>query len=293
MKHLFFILIVFGYTLAACSDNSDNNTQQPTPTLVTPVLPTEEYPTLTLSGPEGSRPMLVGLKMLLESADFGYNITVLTGTDTDSGIRGLTNGALDLLVMMRRPTEDEPVVYTEFVRTTICLLVSSTLPVTDLTHEQVIRIFSGDITNWSEIGGPDQAILVVMQPRDNAITSAFGQTLMQGTPYTTNAQVLPDIQDVIATVRGVPGAIGYGNLFDLAAIVGEDNENSMDIKILTLDGLQPTDSAYPIASSVGIAYAPERAQEMQLIMDWLFGFLETSLGQQYLNRYGVSILEQQ
>lgn len=81
--------------------------------------------------------------------------------------------------------------------------------VTNLTKEQAKGIFTGKITNWREVGGPDQAITVVDRPRSSGSRATIQRIVLDGAEVTDRAVVQDSNGKVRATVASTPGSIGY------------------------------------------------------------------------------------
>ena len=116
--------------------------------------------------------------------------------------------------------------------------------VKNLTKDQVQKIFSGAITNWKQVGGADQKIVVVNRPRSSGTRAVFTQTMM-GTATLTEAGLTEDATGtVVTTVKTTPGAVSY------AAYSGVKGSGLTEMSI---DGVSPNDAdvetgKYPIWS---------------------------------------------
>ncbi|MDF2611064.1 MAG: pstS, partial [Lachnospiraceae bacterium] len=108
-------------------------------------------------------------KILLDMADefMAYNPDVTinyTGTGSSAGVEDAIAGANDLGASSRELKEEEIAAgleTIEFAYDGIALVVNPANTASDLTMEQVLKIYSGEITNWSEVGGNDADIIVV------------------------------------------------------------------------------------------------------------------------------------
>lgn len=96
--------------------------------------------------------------------------------------------------------------------TAIAFYVNPQLNIPGLSLEQVEKIYSGQITNWKQVGGPDLSIVPVSQDPDAKVSTSF---LLQGLPgsmkkFGTDVQVVRDTTSAVRKVAQTPGAIGYG-----------------------------------------------------------------------------------
>jgi phosphate transport system substrate-binding protein len=81
--------------------------------------------------------------------------------------------------------------------------------VNELTMDQVARIFKGEITNWSEVGGPNEPIKVTTRPVPDTGTGVlFQEIVLKGSPYAKDAQVMSSFRTTLL-VCGKSFAIGY------------------------------------------------------------------------------------
>lgn len=105
--------------------------------------------------------------------------------------------------------------------------------VTDLTKEQLISIFTGKTTNWKEVGGPDEDIVLVTRPTSSGTRATFQKYALDGSEEASNASMETDDSGVLLqNVQDTKGAIGYVALSYLV-----DNN---DVSTLSIDGVEPT-----------------------------------------------------
>ncbi|HTD35887.1 MAG TPA: phosphate ABC transporter substrate-binding protein [Candidatus Limnocylindrales bacterium] len=116
--------------------------------------------------------------------------------------------------------------------------------VKNLSKKQIQDIFSGKVTNWKEVGGADQKIVVVNRPRNSGTRAVFTKTLM-GTAVLSESGLTEDATGtVVSIVKQTPGAISY------AAFSGTRGGGVTE---LSVDGVAPTDEniivgKYPVWS---------------------------------------------
>ena len=89
------------------------------------------------------------------------------------------------------------------------IIANKNVGVTALAPDQLAGIFSGTITNWSQLGGPDVPIVVVTGSKIPAIMDQFKRTIMQGKDYTPNAVAEAGYQEIKDKIIATPGAIGF------------------------------------------------------------------------------------
>jgi phosphate transport system substrate-binding protein len=263
--------------LAGCGgDPADSHVQTPTD---------EGQQVLTIFGPVGSRGALEALQVVFANSALPYEFQVFEGASAAPGVQGVLDGKFDLMVLMRRPQPDLPLTYIEFMRTPVVFFVNPSAGIHDLTSVQVAAIFSGDVTNWSELGGTDQTIVVLVMPEEDTNTQAVREHIMERKPFTDSARTLISDADVLTIVDGMPGTIGYTSwAAKKYTEFVSSNEYSTDIK---LDGVSPDEPAYPLVSEVGVAFRPDRESFLEPLFDWGDKFLASEPVQFLIERFGL------
>ena len=117
--------------------------------------------------------------------------------------------------------------------------------VTDLTKDQLISIFTGETTNWSEVGGPDEDIVLITRPESSGTRATFEKYALDGNKEASNTSMETDDSGVLLqNVRDTKGAIGY---VALSYLTGEDT----GVSTVAIDGVEPTlentyNGTYPV-----------------------------------------------
>ena len=104
--------------------------------------------------------------------------------------------------------------------------------VKNLTKKQIQDIFSGKVTNWSEVGGPSQKIVVINRPRSSGTRVVFTKTVMNNVPVNESGLTEDATGTVVSVVKQTPGAVSY------AAFSGTRGQGLNEVSI---DGVAPTD----------------------------------------------------
>ena len=134
--------------------------------------------------------------------------------------------------------------------------------VRSLTSAQIRGIFSGDITNWKQVGGADQDVVIVNRPHSSGTRAVFTVTLMKGAVVKESGVTEDSTQMVVKIVRTTPGAISY------AALSGTAGEG---LNLIAIDGVAPEESnittgRYPFWSYEHMfTYGPARGETARFI----------------------------
>lgn len=91
----------------------------------------------------------------------------------------------------------------------LTVIVNPANPVDTLREEDVVRIFTGQVTNWSEVGGPDAPIAVFSRDPGSATRAFFDEFMMRGAVLTQTATTVEDNNKMAAAVNSDPNGIGF------------------------------------------------------------------------------------
>ena len=155
-------------------------------------------------------------------------------TGSGSGIQAVSEGRCDIGLSSRALKDDEKasgLKETIVALDGIAIIVNPQNPVKDLSLEQVAKIYTGEITNWKDVGGEDAEIVLIGREAGSGTRDGF-ESITETKDACQYRQELTSTGDVITTVSQNPNAIGYASL---AAI--KDS-----VKALTVNGVAPTEA---------------------------------------------------
>jgi phosphate transport system substrate-binding protein len=155
-------------------------------------------------------------------------------TGSSSGIQAVSEGRCDIGLASRDLKEEEQADLTATVVAIdgIGIVINPDNPVADLSVEQVGRIYTGEISNWKEVGGKDAPIVCIGREAASGTRDGFEE--VTGTKDKCKySQELTSTGDVVQTVAGNPNAIGY-------ASVASVNDS---VKAVSIEGVEPTTEA--------------------------------------------------
>lgn len=200
-----------------------------------------------------------------------------------AGIEAVTNGTADIGNSSRSLKDEEKaagVVENIVAIDGIAVCVDPANEVADLTKEQLTNIYNGTVTNWKEVGGADEPIIVIGREAGSGTRGAFEELvdLQDACKY---ANELDSTGAVIAKVASTPGAIGYASLDAL-----DDS-----VKALSLEGVEATAENikagnYFLSRPFVMATKGEISEQNDLVQAW-FDFVLGDEGQQVASEIGL------
>ena len=224
--------------LTACGSKNDNSADTNTDGSNTET---------TLSGTvstDGSTSMEKVINSLGESfmamnkdVKFTYN-----PTGSGSGIQAVSEGRCDIGLSSRALKDDEKasgLVETVVALDGIAIVVNPENPVSDLDIDTIAKIYTGEITNWKDVGGNDAEIVLIGREAGSGTRDGF-ESITGTKDACQYRQELTSTGDVINTVSQNPDAIGYASL----SAVGES------VKALTVGGVEATEATVKDGSYV-------------------------------------------
>lgn len=198
---------------------------------------------LTISGSTTVLPLAQEAADRFMEENPGVRITV-QGGGSSVGISNVSEGVVDIGNSSRDLKEDEEglgLVDHRIALDVITVIVNPDLPVTDLTAEQVKGIFTGTITDWSEVGGPDATIIVVIRDEASGTREAFDEKALGKEAEPVADAIETNSNGIMRqTVASTPNSIGYISLGYLDDSVTAVSFNGVEAGVETaLDGSYP------------------------------------------------------
>lgn len=282
-------------TLVACG-NSDATTAQPSTAESsaaesTVAASSEVASTETTADLSGSISMVGSTSMeklanaLSEAFMEEYPDVTVTAefVGSGAGIEAVTNGTADIGNSSRSLKDEEKaagVVENVVAIDGIAVCVDPANEVADLTKEQLTNIYNGTVTNWKEVGGADEPIIVIGREAGSGTRGAF-EELVDLKDACKYANELDSTGAVIAKVASTPGAIGYASLDAL-----DDS-----VKALSLEGVEATAENikagnYFLSRPFVMATKGEISEQNDLVQAW-FDYVMGDEGQQIASEVGL------
>lgn len=314
MKRKIFAFILCGTLLAACAQNPAEDTSSPlsspeseasqslaaptseqtssspktTPESETSASVTEQpEPGIAASLPKmdgstSAAPLEAGLKSHVLGITYSRARELVEHTTTHKSFERLINGEVDMIFSVPISAEQEESAKAKGLTLTqvpaakegFVFVVNVNNPVESLTSEQLRGIYSGKITNWSEVGGKDEPIIAYQRNKDsgsqNYMTEFMGENTLIAPEPKYIEYGMGGIMDAVATYDNAENAIGY-SVYSYAA---QMYANANKVKFISVDGVKPTkatmaDGSYPLSSCTYMICTDKSAEKAKPFMDWV------------------------
>jgi len=286
MKKIILLCLVLG--LSACTTTIIKQPERPVFTM-------ETYP--KICGSTVSIPLEEMLMATLTDQTIEAVRPYVPVTKTDEAYTRLFNNQAKL-IFVTSPSQEEtdtaknsnftmeivPIVSEAFV-----FLVNKDNPVDSLTLDQVRKIYTGEITNWKEVGGSDVAIRAMQRPVNSGSQTGFLDLVMNGlTPMEPPVEWISadmgGLIDMVAHYDNQPDAIGYSYYYFVTDMVANPK-----VKLLKINGIDPTnatisDGSYPLQTNYFAVFNSKEAEDSDVrkIVDYLL----TDEGQELVEAAG-------
>ena len=282
-------------SLAACSEPPAADVPEPF------VFTRENFP--RLNGSTAMVPLGQAIASVLLGETREEAADLIHFSRTTQSYRELMNGQADLLISGAPPEgiyeEKEDLGFdweiSTFAVDGLVFLVNADNPVDSLTTEQLQGIYSGQITNWSQVGGDDVEIIPFQRNEEAGSQTAMRNLVMGGIPlmeapaeYVSGA--MGDLIEVVASYNDSAAAIGYTVYY-----YAHDMGMADGLKLLAVDGVQPSAETirardYPFINESYVVIPAGLADDAPAKV--LYNWLLSGEGQQLVAQEGyVSVLE--
>lgn len=145
----------------------------------------------------------------------------VTGGGSGTGIAALLNGTTDICASSRQMKDKEleqahakklDPQATVIGQDGLAVMVNPANPISELTMEQLKKIYTGEYTRWSEVGGPDQPILVLSRESNSGTYVYFQEHVLEKADFSPKVRLMPSTAAIAQSVTEDQWAIGYGGV---------------------------------------------------------------------------------
>lgn len=194
--------------------------------------------TVTASGSSALQPLAQAAADAFNAANPDCSVTV-NGGGSGTGLQNVADGTVDIGNSdVAAETKLDADVAATLVDHRVCVVtmaavVNNDVGISSLTKDQLKGIFTAEITNWSEVGGPDEPIILVTRPDSSGTRALFKEYALDGAEEASNeALSTDDSGTLLQYVQDNAGAIGY---VALPYILNNDS-----VTPVAIDGVEPT-----------------------------------------------------
>lgn len=204
-------------------------------------------------------------------------------TGSSAGIEAVVNKTVDIgnsSRALKQEEKEQGIVENIVAIDGIAIIVDPANGVTDITKEQLTNIYNGTITNWSELGGANQGIVVIGREAGSGTRGAF-EEILDLKDKAVYAQEIDSTGAVVGKVASTPGAIGYVSL---------DVINDT-VKALNIDSFEPSvenikSGSYTLSRPFIMATNGEISQQSPQVQEF-FNFISSEEGKAIIEKVGL------
>lgn len=224
---------------------------------------------ITMAGSTTVQPLAEKFSEAFSAINPGVTVDV-QGGGSSVGVKAAAEKTADIGMASREVKAEETQATPELnvvvvARDGIAVVVNSDVTVEDLSLEQVRDIFSGKITNWSEVGGPDQPMIVVSREEGSGTRAAFEEMVMGKDALIADTAILqPSNGAIRTTVSTTPHSIGYISM-------GYIDDT---VKTVKINGVEPSEEnaangTFPIVRPLNLITFGEPTGVVKAFMDFV------------------------
>jgi phosphate transport system substrate-binding protein len=262
------VIMIMTFAFTACARPTDDNQNG--------AAPGEKEQNISINGSTSVQPLAEELAQAFKGKN--PNITIdIQGGGSGVGIKSANDGVVDIGMSSRElKTEEKNLKEFKIAIDGIAVIVNPANGVTNLTMEQIQKIYTGEISDWSQVGGKAGKITIVTREEGSGTRGAFieltGVEVKDGDKKVDKTSAAAITQgstgSVMTTVASDPNAIGY-------ASYGAVKENT-DIKLISVEGVETTAEniyagSYKISRPFLMLAKEEPAGAIKEFIDFILG----------------------
>ena len=240
--------------------------------------------TIKLAGSTSMEKLCEAMSESFMEKNPGVTVTV-EYTGSGAGLESLAAGSVDIGNASRGLKDEEKasgVVENIVAIDGIAVITNKSCSIKDVTSKDLAKIYTGEITDWAELGGEEQPIIVIGREAGSGTRDAF-EELLEVKDVCAYAQELDSTGAVLAKVATTPGAIGYVSLD-----VVDDTVSGLKI-----DGVEPTEEEilagnYMLQRPFVMATKGEISEQNELVQTW-FNYINSDDGKEVIKQVGLII----
>lgn len=263
MKKQLLLLMVPMLSLVGCGGNKEENK--------------EEKQAITIKGSDTVLPLAQMEAEKMMDKDSSVSISVVGG-GSGVGITALLEGSTEIAMASRDLKTEETLKFKEakidvekviVAYDALSVIVHPDNKVSQLTREQIEKIFTGEIKNWKEVGGEDMVIVAYSRESSSGTYEFFKEEVLDDKNYASDILSMPATGAIVQSVSQTKGAIGYIGL-------AYQNETVKQLSVSYDQGktyVAPSvatakDKSYPIARPLFYMYNKTNADKVKAFVDY-------------------------
>jgi phosphate transport system substrate-binding protein len=268
------ILIVAALALTGCSGSSSSTAPSGTPTATAPA----DNGQITISGSDTMVNMAQAWAEAYGNANPGVSISV-KGGGSGNGIAALLNKTVTFADASRKIKSEETTqaqangvnpVTTVVAKDGVVVIVNSSNKLSDITKEQLGKVYAGEITNWKDLGGANAPIVLLGRDSSSGTYSFINDEVLAKLPnkplYAKSMRSLQSNQAIVDEVAKNPNAIGYVGLgYDKGAI------KALTVGKVAASVATVLDATYPLSRDLNMISNGEPTGSAKAYIDWILG----------------------
>lgn len=236
MKIKNILILLIGFNFFSCSNSSDDLEKKSSKKIV------------TIKGSDTVLPIVEAEVSIFKTAFENISLSI-AGGGTGDGIKALINGETDIAMASRDLKDEEKlelknknkiIIKKIIAYDALMIIVNPNNSISKLTREQIELIYTGKITNWSEVGGQNLTIEIYTRETTSGTNSYFKEQVLDDKEYSNNILSTFVNEAIVQSVEISKGAIGYIGL----------GFKSPKIKALSVSFDQGKTYVYPSLSSI-------------------------------------------
>jgi phosphate transport system substrate-binding protein len=203
----------------------------------------------------------------------------VTGGGSGTGISALINGTTDVCMSSRAMKAPEKSKLRDRYATTgveipvardgLSVYVHSSNPLTEISMDQLRDVFLGKITNWKDLGGPDNRIIVYSRENSSGTYVFFKDTVLGGRDFTPRAQTMPGTASVVNAVTKEKFGIGYGGAAFAKGLKILKLKKDASSPAIAPDLQTVTSGSYPLARPLFFYVRNKPSGDIKSFVDWV------------------------
>lgn len=238
-----------------------------------------------LDGSTSTAPLARAMCAVLLGEDLDQVAELVNFSRTTQSFRNLMAGMADLVLAAEPAPEvlaelegEGRWLLTPFATDALVFVVNRDNPVDGLTADQVRKIYTGEITNWSQVGGEDLEIVPFQRNQGAGSQTMFEKVVMEGAepmepPATWTSNSMEGLLNAVREYDNSAAALGYTVYY-----YANDMEMARGLKVLAIDGVTPSSQAirageYPFLNPYFVSIDKDAPQDSptRILYDWVLG----------------------